>query len=405
MCHALTGLNGSTSDGQTTLCVPLEVKPESCNRLSQLIDRLKQREDKGNNPQVANFERLIQQVPSLHFMSMSVFPATEYDPLFILEANFDGPPGPFWAQLEPVLGDDLRAILRCCKRPLTGNGALYDSVTRPKPARRSHPTWRRELQRPSVFHHGNRGLTRDRMLGDYALFQDVRKELEKSPAPQSKSYHSLAPATLHAALRAALLPGHGWLNEAAPERITNAENLWDWVRAIAFVVGALMVLSSPGLLLASLTPWYLDLPLMIVVAMALSGLTYLNRRGLAGTEIKTRFNVLTFLLGHYIKFLIVAAIYVLGASIVLDIVVLLLRCMLRVFDIGPPLDFGVVWWSTVDVVHVVILGLFSLLFLTVPLLLFLLCRSENLDSSQDAPPIHERTLREMLQAEGFATSG
>src|SRR5437879_6325426 len=114
---------------QTTLCVPLEVKPESCGHLCELIDRLKQREDKSNNSLAANFARLTELVSSLHFMSMSVFPAAEYDPLFILEANFDGPPGPFWGQLEAVLGDDLRAILRCCKRPLDGDGGLYDAVT------------------------------------------------------------------------------------------------------------------------------------------------------------------------------------------------------------------------------------------------------------------------------------
>jgi hypothetical protein len=228
----------------------------------------------------------------------------------------------------------------------------------------------------------------------------VCNELDKPPSLQSKHYHSLAPAELHAALRAAMLPGHDWLNEPEPERITVAENLWDWVRAIAFVLAALMVLSSPGLLLASLVPWYLDLPLMIFVALALSGLTYLNRRGLPGTEIKTRFNVLTFLLGHYLKFLTVAVIYVVGASILLDVVVLLSRCVLHFFGIGSSLGFWAVWWS---VVHVVILGLFSLLFLTVPLLLFLLRRSENRDPSQDAPHVHERMLREMLQREDWVT--
>jgi hypothetical protein len=43
-------------------------------------------------------------------MSMSVLPAAECAPLFILEANFDGLPGPFWGQMEAVLGEDLRAI-------------------------------------------------------------------------------------------------------------------------------------------------------------------------------------------------------------------------------------------------------------------------------------------------------
>jgi hypothetical protein len=256
---------------QTTLCVPLEVKPESCGRLSELIDRLKQREDKGNNPLSANFERLIELVPSLHFMSMSVFPAAEYDPLFILEANFDGPPGPFWGQLEPVLGDCLRAILRCCKRPLDGDGALYDAVVRQGSSVLVAPYMEARTQYPSVFHHGNRGLARDRILGDRALFQDVCAELDKPPSPLSKHYHSLAPAELHAALRAATLPNHYWLNEPTPERITTAENLVDWTRAIAFVLAALMALSSPGLLLASLVRWPGDLLLMVVVCRGGAG--------------------------------------------------------------------------------------------------------------------------------------
>jgi hypothetical protein len=57
---------------QITLSVPLEVKPESRFRLSALIDELKLREDKGDNPSLPNFERIIRLIPSLHFMSMSV---------------------------------------------------------------------------------------------------------------------------------------------------------------------------------------------------------------------------------------------------------------------------------------------------------------------------------------------
>src|SRR5205085_11773409 len=148
---------------QTTLCVPLEVKPESCSRLSELIDLLKQREDRGTSPLSTNFERLIGLVPSLHFMSMSVFPAADYDPLFILEANFDGPPGPFWGQLEAVLGDDLRAILRCCKRPLDGDGELYDAVTHSGTGVLVAPYMVARTRHTSVFHHGNRGLGRDRI--------------------------------------------------------------------------------------------------------------------------------------------------------------------------------------------------------------------------------------------------
>src|SRR3954471_24149406 len=191
---------------QTTLCVPLEVKPESCSRLSELIDRMKQREDQSRDPLAPNFERLIRLVPSLHFMSISVFPAAEYDPLFILEANFDGPPGPFWGQLEPALSEDLRAIVRCCKRPLDGTGALYDVVTQPGSRAPVALYMEARTQNPSVFHHGNRGLTCDRIVGDYALFVDLCKELDQPSSP--KNYHGVAPTDLHADVRAAMLPRH-----------------------------------------------------------------------------------------------------------------------------------------------------------------------------------------------------
>src|SRR3954451_23962141 len=104
---------------QPTLCVPLEAKPESCSRLSALIDELRRPEDTGECGYPENFARVARDVPTLHFMSMSVFTAAEYDPMFILEANFDGAPGVFWGQLEAALGDQLRERLRCCKKPLT----------------------------------------------------------------------------------------------------------------------------------------------------------------------------------------------------------------------------------------------------------------------------------------------
>jgi len=385
---------------QTTLSVPLEVKPESASRLSALIDAIKLREDKNEDPLSENFGRIIQFVPSLHFMSMSVFPAAEYDPLFILEANFDGAPGPFWAQMEWLLGEDLRAILRCCKRPLDEDGALYDAVTERGARAPVAPYMEARTQRPSVFHHGNRGLTRDRILNDYALFQAVRAELDKPAAPEAHHYHSLPPQDLHAALRTTMLPVHRWLIEPAPERITASENVGEWVRAIAFVLVALVVLSLPGLLLASLVPWGADLALMVIVALFLSGLTYLNRRGRPGTEIESHFSALAFLLRQYVKFIVAAVIYIVGASVLLDIAVSLSSGVLYLLRISPWLSLAEAFWPAV---HVVILGLFSLLLVTLPLLLFLLRRNENRDSFQDAPQVNERMLREMLRRDDWVT--
>jgi len=97
---------------QGTLCVPLEVEPESCGRLSALIEELRRDEDTGAHGYPENFARVERGIPTLHFMSMSVTSASN-DPMFILEANFDGPPGVFWGQLEAAFGERLREMLRC----------------------------------------------------------------------------------------------------------------------------------------------------------------------------------------------------------------------------------------------------------------------------------------------------
>jgi hypothetical protein len=384
---------------RTTLCVPLEVKPESCSRLCALIDELKQREDKGGNPNAENFARIVRFVPVLHFMSMSVFPAAAYDPLFILEANFDGVPGPFWGQIESILGNDLRAILRCCKRPLDGTGDLYDAVTAPDSRTPVAPYLEARTQLPSVFHHGNRGLTRDRILCDQALFLAVRDELDRPPAGGAPSYHGLSPAALQKQLRTALLPVHGWLRLPAPKRISAAENLGDWGRLIGYVLTVLLALSSPGLLLASLLPWRYDLSLIALLGLALFGLTYLNRHGLPGTEIRTDFNLAGFLFGQYAKLLIIAAIYLAGTSALLDLLVSAASHLPKEI-VGPTLGlkeaFRPAW-------HLAVLGFFSLLMLTLPLLLFWVRRDELADSSQDAPPVDERMLRDMLRREDWVT--
>ena len=191
---------------QTTLCVPLEVKPESYSRLSALIEAVKKREDAGSPGTDENFDRLVHRIPGLHFMSMSVFPGAEYDPLFILEANFDGAPGPFWGQLEAVISEDLRKIIRCCKRPLDEDGPLYDATTAPEAKSPVAPYLEARTQSPSVFHHGNRGLPRPQILDERALFRDMRDALDSLPPSPVPSWHALGPVDVHKTLRAQMLP-------------------------------------------------------------------------------------------------------------------------------------------------------------------------------------------------------
>lgn len=230
---------------QTTLCVPLEVKPESYNRLTRLIDQLKAEEDNAGDPQVPNFHRLKSQVPVLHFMSMNVLRDAEYDPIFIIEANFDGEPGPLWAQLEAILADPLRQMLRCCKEPGDETAALYRAVTQPDSRASIAPYLEARTQLPSVFHHGNRGLTRDRIIADHKLFEGIAEEIDR---PGESAYRGKSPVDVHKALRTSLLQQHPWLDERAPRRIGILASLLDYLRLALFVLALLSVLAVPGLL-------------------------------------------------------------------------------------------------------------------------------------------------------------
>ena len=119
---------------QTILSVVLDVEPQSAKLLAQLIEDFKAAQEPPGTTEWW-YSELKKRVPSLHFMSMSVFPGAAYDPIFVIEANFDGRPGPFWAQMEAAFDVKLRAMLRCCKRPADDAGPLYDAVTKKNSAR------------------------------------------------------------------------------------------------------------------------------------------------------------------------------------------------------------------------------------------------------------------------------
>lgn len=234
---------------QVTLCVPLEVKPESASRLAALIEQFKRDEDKAADPNVPNFWRFHDQIPNLHFLSISLFEAGEFDPIFIIEANFDGDEGPFWAQLEALGGERLRAMLRCCKRPDDETATLYGEVTKAGSRRSIAPYLECRTQRPSVFHHGNRGLACRRIVQERALFLDAATELDRdAPNP----YRGQDAAAVHAGLRAALLSRHPWLDMPARTRFPVAERLLDLARLVAFFAAVLVILALPGVGLLAL---------------------------------------------------------------------------------------------------------------------------------------------------------
>ena len=382
---------------QTTLCVPLEVKPESCSRLCALIDALCLREDKDDAGGTQHFVRLTTEMPTLHFMSMSVFTAAHYDPTFILEANFDGPPGVFWGQFEAVFGPDLREMLRCCKKPLNEDGPLYEAVTSADSRTPVAPYLEARTRRPSVFHHGNRGLTRDRILSEAKLLGTVRNELDGTDLSGPSPYRGIEATGLHRALRERLLADHPWLNEPPPPRITKGERLMDYLRLVVFAVVVLLALSLPGLVLALLLGRSTYVALMVVTALLMGALVYLKRQGLPGTQVATRFNLLTFLAGHWLLLGLLVVAYVATAALLLVPGISAVTWLLDRFGAGRYVSVFEAFWP---VAHTVLWGLLSLI-VTLPFLVLWLRFLERRDTSHDAPHVDERLLREMVRREDW----
>jgi len=377
---------------QTTLCVPLEVKPESCSRLSAIIDEFRRREDTGQIGE-ENFARVKRDIPVLHFMSVSVFTAAEYDPMFILEANFDGPPGVFWGQLEAAFGDQLRDMLRCCKKPRDEDGSLYEAVTAPDARAPVAPYFEARTKWPSVFHHGNRGMTRDRIWEEAKLFQAVRDELDDPQREGPSPYRGTSVAEVHRKLRAKLRTDHRWLDDKAPNRFPKSERILDLLRLLLFAVVVVLALSLPGLILAALLPWTVYIPLVFGAAALVCLLVFLIRRPLPGTEVPTDFDLVAFLLRHWPLVLG----YVLAATLLLIPLVSLGSHALNVLGFGAGLGFQAAFWP---LARAVLLGLLSLL-VTVPLIVLWLRYLERRDSSHDKPHASERLLREMVRREDW----
>ncbi|MDB5704147.1 MAG: hypothetical protein JWN66_1263 [Sphingomonas bacterium] len=372
---------------QTTLSVALEVKPASQDSLSALIDAL---HDNGAAPARGSrdFGWFMQGVPSVHFLSLSVFPGEDYDPLFVLEANFDGPPGVFWGQLEAAIGGDLRAMIRCCKRPLNQDAPLYDAVTAAESRAPVAPYMEARSIEPSVFHHGNRGMTRDRVLAESSLFGAIRTEIATANGPGPSPYRgAVTPADIHARLRTALLPAFPWLGEKAPARIGALERVVDITRLLAFVFVVVVALSLPGLILAPIMPTGRYFILMAFLLLLVAVPLYRIREPLPGTGVADQTSVFGVVLKNLPLIALFVGIYFAVVAPLATLVASLLT--------GNAL---VVAWAAAA--RTILLGLASIPFTAVGILAWLRWL-ERRDSSQDAPPIDEEVVRQMAQREDW----
>lgn len=326
---------------------------------------------------------------------MSVSAHSDYDPIFILEANFDGPSGVFWGQLEAAFGDKLRAMLRCCKRPLDQDSRLYDAVTELDSRSPIAPYFEVRTQRPSVFHHGNRGLDRDRILADEQLFGAVREEVDG--ARGASPYRGLPVESARLKLRAALLPRFAWLSEPPPKRVGVVESNADILRLLLFAAVVLLALSLPGLLLAPLLPTRSYLLLVGAAALLILSWLFMKRRGLPGTEVRTGFPWAIVQPKWLVLYLIAMVTYVAIATALLLPVVVAASHVLAWAGAAEPTTFASAWRP---LAFVIVLGL-AALFVSIPLLLLRIRYLELHDSSRDSPQVDDRTLRQMARREDW----
>ena len=375
---------------QTILSVVLEVEPRSANRLANLIDEFK-REQEQTGPANSTgqkreaYSELKKGVPALHFLSLSVFENANFDPIFVIEANIDGEAGPFWAQMEQTLAKYLRPMLRCCKRPADDDGSTYDAVTRADSRHPLAPYLERRSQRPSVSHQGNRGLDRDRILTEGALFQATRVELAQADPAARNPYRGVAADEIHQRLRAALLPQFPWLAQPAPARIAPVERALDLIWLALFAFAALACLSIPGMVLAQLAPTSRFLiGLAAITALVLYGLWRMQAPN-AGEPIPPRSDGVPITSRQVLLLVVGLAAYVVLATAISTILAHLIT--------GLPLEG--LWEPTA---RIVVLGLLSLVFI-LPAMVLWLRRLERRDSSQDAPPVDQRLLSEMARRE------
>jgi len=373
---------------QTTLSVALEVKPDSATVLSALIDQLHDRSQAQKTPGEATFAWFLKDVPSVHFISFSVFPGFDYDPVFVIEANFDGPKNIFWAQMESALANDLRAMLRCCKKPLNRYGTLYDAVTAPDSRAPLAPYFEVQSLTPSVYHHGNRGMTRDRILRERELFLATRTEIATANDGDRSPYRGTTPAQVHATLRQALLANFPWLDQPAPTRFPLTERIGDFLKVILFVLAAVLVLCLPGLILAPIMPndrFFILLATGLVLA---GGWLYSYRNPLPGTATHGKFNLITALFKP--------------STLILGLIGIALYAALMPFiTIAAQLLTGISpEVARQHAPRITLLGLASLPFSLVLILAWVRWLEVN-DSSQDAPPIDQEVMRQMAQREDW----
>lgn len=375
---------------QTLLSLILELRPASVMRVHDILARW--RDDQEQAPH--SYSEMRTRMPGLHFMSLTVFTDSHYDPILAIEANTDDPAKLFWRRLAESYADILQTVLRCCKRPAGRAGALFDAAVRSDAVDSVAAFFQHLSRQPAVGHQGHRGLTRARIEQEASLFADTQNLLCQRTAA--------GPTTaigLHAELRAALLPDHPWLGQIPPARIPLRERLGDGVAVVLVLALLMSILSVPGLLLSPLNTMLL---LTVITCVGVTA-TLVLRRGLSqdinskARQAKAEF---TLMLQHAAPFLVSTGAQAAAAAV---FAILYLAISSSVAAVGFWVwSNGTVSAAYVDGLRTITLGLASL-GVTVPMLLLWLRRIEAADPVQDEASISPEAMASFERAEDEIT--
>jgi hypothetical protein len=253
---------------QTIVSVVLPVPPEQVDALHAAILAL--REKLGGDTD--DFAVLRANLPTLHFMSILLFapgagvPAGDIpaNPLFVLEANVDGASGPFWPTLEALIGEDIRALLRLCAPPRGRFDTMFKAVVAPLSRSPIAPLLDRQSVFPAASHAGARGLSRDRILRQNAMFVAAEKLL-----PPPADVVTSGAAAIHAWLRPQLVADFSWLDEPWTPGITVEDHSRDQSRLLIFAIIVLVAAFLPWLLLAEVLGAFTRHPVADTLTFAL----------------------------------------------------------------------------------------------------------------------------------------
>ncbi len=309
--------------------------------------------------------------------------SSDYDALLVIEANFDGPPGPFWAQLQALLGERLREVLRCCKRPMDSSACLYDLVTADRSRRDPAPFLECHVIHPKAFFHGNRGLPRERILAEQALAEMVEDRLK-----DGSSWNGQSSEEVRQALRSELMPKFDWLGNKPATRIPLTETLLDWLKLAALLFAVLHISLVPGAVLAALLG---DAALAVLFAVAAIPVwMFFNRyrRPIETVGTSSSVTLLSFARKNLIK--------ILGALAVLFLLSWPISASANV--LARDLAWPAAWQASA---RQLAWGIVWLIAILIPAVLIWMRYLERHDSSQDGPETDPLVLRQMREMEDW----